>query len=221
MAVIFAVLGYLRQNHIQIPPNTLPWEPVNLNAPAGWIAHWQLNRLSADGQLCRTALGATTERIALLKDRKIDGACGFENVVRVDSSQVTFAPRTTATCGLTAALLWYQRALQETAQSQMHSQLVRVDQVGTFACRNVNSEAVGSRSQHATANAIDVSAFHFADGRVATIIRDYGKDSPEGHFLDAAHNAACPLFNTVLGPHYNRFHASHFHLDMGPYSICR
>jgi hypothetical protein len=103
----------------------------------------------------------------------------------------------------------------------MHAGLVRIDQLGTFACRNVDSEAVGPRSQHATANAIDIAAFHFADGRTASVARDYGKDSAQGRFLDAAHDAACGLFNTVLGPRYNRLHATHFHLDMGPYRICR
>jgi hypothetical protein len=220
IAVLFVVLGYVHQNNVRIPPNTLPWEPINLNVPPGWIAHWQLDRLSTDGERCRAALDATPEDVTLLKDRRIDDACSFENVVRVDRSPIAFAPRTTATCGLTAALFWYQQSLQEAAQSQMHARLVRIDQLGTFACRNINSEAVGPRSQHATANAIDVAAFHFADGSVATVARDYGKPSAEGRFLDAAHDAACGLFNTVLGPRYNRLHATHFHLDMGRYRTC-
>jgi hypothetical protein len=133
---------------------------------------------------------------------------------------VAFAPRITATCDLTAALFWYQTELQKIAASQIHARLVRIDQLGTFACRNVNSEVVGARSEHATANAIDVAAFHFADGRVAAVGRDYGKSSPEGRFLDAAHDTACGLFNAVLGPRYNRLHANHFHLDMGSYRTC-
>jgi hypothetical protein len=220
MAILFVVLGYLHQNGIRVPPNTLPWEPVDLNASPGWIAHWQLDRLSANGPRCRVALAGTPEAITPLKDYRIDDACGFQNVVRVNRSPVIFSPRITATCGLTAALFWYQTQLQAAAQAQMHAPLIRIDQLGTFACRNVNSEAVGPRSQHATANAIDVAAFHFADGREATVARDYGKPTAQGRFLGAAHAAACGLFNTVLGPHYNRLHAGHFHLDMGPYRIC-
>jgi hypothetical protein len=218
IAMLFVV--YLYQYNIRLPPNMLPWEPINLSAPPGWIAHWQLDRLASNGQRCRAALDATPEHIVPLKDQRIDDACGFENVVRVDRSPIAFAPRTTAACGLSAALFWYQGLLQQAAQLQMHARLIRIDQLGTFACRNVNSEAAGARSQHATANAIDVAAFHFSDGRVANIAHDYGKDSPEGHFLDAAHDAACAVFNTVLGPRYNRLHATHFHLDMGPYRIC-
>ena len=176
----FVVLGCVYQNDIRLPPNTRPWAPVDLNAAPGWIAHWQLGRLAADSQRCRTALATTREIFTPVKDRKIDQGCGLNDVVRTDHSPIAFSPRTTATCGLTAALIWYQAALQDVALSQMHTRLIRVDQLGTFACRNVNSEAIGSHSQHATANAIDIAAFHFANGRTITVARDYGADTPEG-----------------------------------------
>jgi hypothetical protein len=220
IATAFVGLGYLHQNNIHLPPNSLPWEPIDLNAPPNWIAHYQLNVLANEGIACRAALVSTSLAFTVLQDRKVDDACGFQNVLRVDGSPITFVPSTTATCPLTAALYWYQRALQEAAIEQMHARLVRIDQLGTFACRNVNSEAMASRSEHATANAIDISRFHFADGRTATVAKDYGKATPAGRFLDDAHAAACKLFNTVLGPHYNRLHATHFHLDMGAYRIC-
>jgi hypothetical protein len=156
-----------------------------------------------------------------LENRKIDSACGFENVVRIDRSPISFAPKTTATCALSAGLYWFQGSLQKAAQTQMHTRLVRIDQLGTFACRNVNSEVDGYRSEHATANAIDIAAFHFSDGRVITVAKAYGKNSAEGRFLDAAHDAACTIFNAVLGPRYNRLHENHFHFDMGPHRICR
>jgi hypothetical protein len=36
----------------------------------------------------------------------------------------------------------------------------------------------------------------------------------------ATRDAACAYFRAVLGPHYNKLHANHCHLDMGPYRIC-
>jgi hypothetical protein len=53
------------------------------------------------------------------------------------------------------------------------------------------------------------------------VLKDYGKATPAGRFLDGAHDAACDLFNIVLGPKYNRLHANHFHLDMGGFRFCR
>jgi hypothetical protein len=119
------------------------------------------SRLGDDKPACRIAISHTVLRYTPMADRRIDDACGFTNVVRADVSPIAFAPRVTATCGLTAALYWFQRGAAAAAAAQMHSRLVRIDQVGTFACRNVNGKAVGSRSEHATANAIDVTAFHF------------------------------------------------------------
>jgi hypothetical protein len=217
--MLLAGLAWLYANPNLFPLNSLPWKPVVLDAPPGWLAHWQLSRLKADRQSCQAALTlASGLSFALLADRRIDDRCGFENVVRTEESPVVFAPRVTATCALTAALYWYQHQLQAAAQAAMHSRLVGIAQLGTFSCRNVNNEATGRRSQHATANAIDIATFRFADGRTASVMRDYGRPTAEGRFLDAAHDQACRLFNVVLGPRYNRLHANHFHLDMAGFS---
>ncbi len=129
-------------------------------------------------------------------------------------------PSLTATCGLTAALVWYEGALDRIARRIFKMPLVRVDHVGTYVCRNINWERNGFRSEHATANAIDITAFHLSDGRVISVKRDWGKPTPEGQFLKEAHEAACGLFNVILGPDYNKAHATHFHVDLGRFRAC-
>ena len=98
---------------------------------------------------------------------------------------------------------------------------MRIDQLGTYACRNVNSAASGRRSQHATANAIDIAGFRLADGRSISILDPGAEDTPEARFLAAARDEACRFFNVVLSPDYNRLHANHFHLDLGGFRMCR
>jgi hypothetical protein len=219
IAILLAGLGWLYANQDLFAPNSLPWKPIALDAPPRWLAHLQLNRLRKNREECRAALAdAHTLTFRSLADRKIDDRCGFENVVRSEQSPVAFSPRVTATCALTAALYWYQRQLQPVAQATLHTPLTGITQLGTFSCRNVNGETGGNRSQHATANAIDIAGFRFADGSSVTVLKDYGKATPQGRFLDAAHDQACRLFNVVLGPRYNRLHANHFHLDMGGFS---
>src|SRR5437764_13449050 len=113
IGLTLAGLGWLYANQDLLPPNSLPWKPVVLDAPPGWLTHWQLGRLKGDPQACRAALaGASALVIAPLADRRIDDRCGFQNVVRTQSSLVAFAPPVTATCTLTAALYWYQRQLE-------------------------------------------------------------------------------------------------------------
>jgi hypothetical protein len=85
----------------------------------------------------------------------------------------------------------------------------------------VNSAAGGRRSQHATANAIDIAGFRLADGRSISVLADWGKPTAEGQFLAAARDEACSLFNIVLSPRYNELHANHFHLDLGGFHMCR
>jgi len=221
VAVTFVTLGWLMRYGDTIPPNTLPWRPVVLDSPPRWLAHWQMRQLSGDRAQCLAALhGARELDFTRLQDRRIDDRCGFTNVVRADRQPVRFAPRVTATCGLEAALYWFQQELAPIARAQMHTDLVGIDQLGTFSCRNINGADDGRRSQHATANAIDIAGFRFSDGRRATVLHDYGKPTAEGRFLDRAHDAACRIFGTVLGPRYNRLHADHYHLDMGGFSFC-
>jgi len=220
-ALVFIGLGIALQQDWRFPPNSLPWRPVELDRPPHWLAHWQMRRLHADAERCRDALTRARQTFTPLADRKSGEMCGFENVVRTERPPVPFNIAPIATCGLSAGLVWYQGRLEDIALREMGSRLVRIEQIGTYACRNVNNLESGNRSQHATANAIDIAAFHFAGGQSARVARDYGKDSPEGRFLAAAHDAACGIFNAVLGPEYNRQHADHFHFDMGPAWICR
>ncbi|MBC8037500.1 MAG: extensin family protein [Rhizobiales bacterium] len=221
MVLLLAGVALFPTFERRLPPNSLPWRPVALDAPPGWLAHWQMHQLKSDGNRCRAALVGARIAFSPMADQRIGSACGYTDVVRLDHPPVSLGNKPPATCALAAALVWYQGLLQQAASAHMQSDLERIDHVGVFACRNVNNDKNGSRSQHAVANAIDVTSFHFADGRVANVTRDYGKPTPQGRFLAAAHDAACTVFNGVLGPDYNRLHATHFHLDMGPYGICR
>src|SRR5690606_893889 len=106
--------------------------------------------------------------------------CGFTNVIRTEAAPIPYNIAPNATCSVSAGLLWFQGRLQEIAAREMGSRVTRIEQIGTYACRNVNNAESGNRSQHATANAMDISGFVFADGRTARVARDWGRDTPEG-----------------------------------------
>lgn len=221
IALVFIGVGAATQLDLKFPPNSLPWRPVELDQPPHWMTHWQIRRLHADPEQCRDALTRAKIGFTPMADKQSGEACGFRNVVRTQKAPIAFSITPYATCAMTAGLIWYQNRLQALAQDYMNSRLVRIDQIGTYACRNINNAEDGNRSQHATANAMDISGFTFANGRTARIARDWGKDTPQGRFLAAAHTEGCGIFNAVLGPEYNKLHADHFHLDMGPAWICR
>jgi hypothetical protein len=207
---------------IRVPPNTLPWQAPKLDARPGLFVHLQMQDLLHDRQACLTALNHANDlSYTPLPDMTEHGDCGYTNVVRDTRMPIAFNTAPVTTCSLSAALYWWQRDLQTIAALDLHTSIKQIDQVGTYECRNIDHEAVGKRSEHATANAIDIEGFETADGRHITIARDWNKPTPEGAFLHAAHDSACVVFGEVLGPDYNALHANHFHLDEAGWLICR
>ena len=89
-------------------------------------------------------------------------------------------------------------------------------------CRNINHSTEGRRSEHATANAIDLAGFVLADGQQITLKDDWsGSNARRSEFLRALRDGACDFFDVVLSPDYNEAHRDHFHFDMGSYRTCR
>lgn len=206
---------------VTVPPNSVPWQPPKLSAPPGYFAHLQMQRLLHDRQTCLAALDhAPGLSYSTLADKTDDAGCFYENVVLATRTPIAFNTAPIATCALSAALYWWQGALQAIAARELRTSIRRIDQVGTYECRNINSQKDGGRSEHATANAIDIEGFETADGRYITVLRDWGKPSDEGRFLRAARDAACGVFGEVLSPQYNVLHANHFHLDEAAWQIC-
>ena len=123
----------------------------------------------------------------------------------------------TVTCPLAAAWVLFERHTLQPAASRHFGVPVRSTRhLGTYACRNVYHRPAGRRSEHATANAIDVSGFVLADGREVSLARHWSGSGPEAAFLREVRDGACRWFRAVLGPDHNAEHRDHFHLDRGP-----
>ncbi|MGE4063015.1 MAG: extensin family protein [Rhodospirillaceae bacterium] len=206
---------------IRIPPNMLPWAKVDLDSPPGWAPRLRINSLSADGEQCLMALARSKLLYKPLDERPVKNGCGLKAGVQIERSHIAYNQVFEARCALVAGLYWFERDLQALAREHLHSDIVRVEQWGTYACRNINARKDPRRSQHATANAIDIAGFVLSDGNTVQVLRDWGADNAKGRFLAAAQQRACRYFNAVLGPNYNAAHRNHFHLDLGRARICR
>ncbi len=75
-------------------------------------------------------------------------------------------------------------------------------------------------SEHAYANAWDVTGFELADGRVVSVQAHWNDAGSLRTFLRAVRDDACNIFRVVLGPDYNDAHHDHLHVDMGGGSRC-
>ncbi|MFT3730979.1 MAG: extensin family protein [Hyphomicrobium sp.] len=238
---------------------------------------WTSAEIADAKQQCEKLLGKVTVETEELPPVR-EGICGAPAprlLKSVGESKIKIEPAATLNCQMIAGLSsWINDKLQPAAQKNFGSPVVRVI-AESYSCRNRYGLARAPISEHALMNAIDVSAFVLADGKIIRVSRNWGptadelkraqkaadaavaekakfqiaasklgahdlakksvdKDkadekekpkSPEALkeeqekqamslFLHQAHDGACRMFDTVLGPDTNDAHHDHFHLDM-------
>src|SRR5690606_21311077 len=148
--------------------------------------------------------------------------CALENVVAIAGAGAPLSSRVRVTCPLAAAFfLWERHVVQPAARRYLDREVTRIDHAGSYACRRVYGRTVGRPSQHATANAIDITGFRLSGGRRVSVLGGWNGSAAERAFLQEVHDGGCDFFGGVLGPDYNAAHRDHFHLDMGSYGLCR
>lgn len=157
-----------------------------------------------------------------LPDHDAGAGCGWRGAVRVERMQVRVGSAFTLSCPAAVSLaLWERHVVQPAAQMHHGSAVVAIEHLGSYACRNLYGRSDGQRSQHASANALDVAGFVLGNGRRISVARHWKGEGAEADFLREVHHGACRSFDVVLGPDYNAAHADHLHLDRGRARICR
>ncbi len=161
----------------------------------------------------------------ILPDRDFGAGCGVFGAVQLTDIGVPVTGITAMRCGTARAFAgWVRNAVAPGAWQLMGSELVKVEGMGTYACRNVvgSPKNAARRSGHARANAVDVGAFVLKDGRRISILRDWNSaDGATRGFLRMIRGSACKRFGTVLSPEYNAAHANHLHLEDDRAHFCR
>lgn len=205
-----------------LPPEWDPRTPLDLRAEPGWMTDLKLRRIARDPSACFAAFAASGMTPARVPDRPSEVGCEIENAMRLPGGLRATPRDPVVTCRMAAAWVLFERnSLQPAARAHLGTEVAGVRHLGTYNCRNVNHARAGRRSQHATANAIDIAGFTLRDGREVRLPRDWGGTGAEAEFLRAVRDGGCRWFRAVLGPDYNAAHADHFHFDMGPWRSCR
>lgn len=206
---------------IPLPAQWNPWAPLDVNAAPNLLTRFKLMRLRDDPQLCDQVLASAGLRVTRQADSP-SGTCPLTNTLRVQGGEVALSSSFLASCPLAVAFALFERhALQPASQAVYGQAVARVDHLGSFACRNMYNREHGARSQHASANALDIAGFRLADGRTISVLKDWPKDNQDARFLRQVRDGACDMFSVVLSPDYNAAHRNHFHLDVGPWWVCR
>jgi hypothetical protein len=180
---------------------------------------------SAETMQCFARLGEAAS-FSPLPDQYFGAGCTALGAVqlsdlRSDDARLALADIGPVACPLAETFAaWARFGVDRAARAVLGSALVRIETMGSYSCRNVAGS--DRLSGHATANAIDVSAFVLADGRRISVVQGWQGDSPgEREFLRVVQRSACKRFGTVLGPEYDSAHRDHFHLERSGGAFCR
>jgi len=203
---------------VRARPQDMPWTPLDLGAPIGLFTGRKLTALTGDFPQCRSLLDRAGVRYTVLPPRKDEGACGYEDGVRLTEGgarAIGFRPATLGiACPVAAALAtWEWNVVQPAAQKHFGRRVATIDHVGSYACRRIYGRDAGTWSEHATADAIDIAGFRLAGGERITVVGDWRGDGAKAAFLREVRDGACNLFATTLSPDYNAAHRDHLHLD--------
>ncbi len=178
-----------------------------------------------DAQLARAAVRYRPSTLPVHTEHRSKIVCGAPQVVTYlrGPGDIAYSPAPLLTCTMALALASFERIVQEEAERDFHSPVVRIDQLGTYSCREIAAYP-GWVSEHSYANAIDVAHFILRNGTTIEVLRDFDKgDGPParlaGAFLRTVSRRAYDeeVFSHVLTPFFNAAHRDHFHLDLARY----
>jgi hypothetical protein len=210
-AVLWAAWLYLKRR-----PEDLPWTPLRLDQPIGLFTGRKLAGLTQHRATCLALIRETGLKFNEIQPRA-SGQCPVPDAIRIEDGQAMLAlspAKVAPSCPVVAGLaMWQWQVVEPAAQRIFGTSVKRIDHYGSFACRRMYGRESGDWSEHATADAIDVSGFTLSDGQHIRVAADWQGDGKKAAFLREVRDGACKLFSTVLSPDYNAQHHDHLHLD--------
>ena len=219
------VVGLLAVFHPDTPlPNAWnPTAPLAVSDPITPLTTWKLRTALNDPEQCVTAVNAAA-RITKMAPFEASESCHIRNRVTLAGvGDVRIDPLETSCAVALRMAMWERHGIQPAARTILGSEATIIRQIGSYNCRQIRTTRGPSErwSTHATADAIDITGFDFADGRRIRLIADWDDGTIEGVFLRSVRDSACRWFATTLSPDYNSLHADHFHLQARGWGACR
>ncbi len=181
---------------------------------------------TAEENACRAAL--TRAGVDFRPRGQIaEGGCGAQLPLEVSGvGGIKFSTAATMRCDAARATAdWLNGVVAPAGRTHMKSEVTAVRVAASYHCRTRRGNGPSTKlSEHAMANAIDISAVSFANGETMVVsLKKSG--TAEAGFQAEIRKGACPIFTTVIGPGTNAAHADHLHLDRayrrGGYRMCQ
>lgn len=140
---------------------------------------WSEAEIVAALEDCVRLLAPITAQIEVSKPIR-SGQCGSPAAVvlkRVGATiPVEVSPPAVINCRMVAKLHeWVESTLQPAARDLLNAPITRMVNASGYVCRNRNGSIHDKISEHAFANALDISALVTADGRTIDVLTHWGK----------------------------------------------
>jgi hypothetical protein len=192
----------------------------DLDAKPYWLQPVQMKLLDASGDNCEYALSRSQASFSADPPQVVSGGCYKLNTVTLSRvSTAKLRPEETR-CAVAARLyVWELNVVQPEAQRLLREPVAEIMHFGSYNCRLKRRGS--TMSEHATANAFDISGFRLKSGKIISVLKDWRDPGARGAFLHSVHEGLCGHFNLTLSPDYNSDHKDHFHVDMGLWRRCR
>jgi len=208
-----------------VPSEYNPFTPLVITDPPNLIIRYKLRKLDNNPHECLAALerAQTEGAIQFSNAGSMGGKCPLTDPVRVRGfGDVALSSSYLASCRLAlSSAMFVGQVAKPLASQELGSRLVKIDHLGSYACRNVYNKPDARLSEHATAEALDIAGFELADGRHLTVLKQWPQTGTEAQYIHTLFTESCPFFGNSIGPDYNAAHANHFHLGMRWFGFCR
>ena len=135
---------------------------------------WSDAQVAAAKLDCAKVLSGVTLDYEALPPLK-EGLCGAPAPILVKSiGGVAIEPPATMTCALASGVAsWISKTLQPHAKAILGTQVVKLHNATSYSCRNRYGGETTPLSEHALANALDISEFVFESGEKVTVLADW------------------------------------------------
>lgn len=185
-----------------------------------WFTDWQMKLMDADAEGCARRFRQAGLDLTLRPERPASSTCERSGTIDLSKLSVARVKSEETRCAIAARLyMWERHMLQPAARRLLGVEVAEILHFGSYSCRTIAGRS--AMSEHATANAFDISGFRLANGRTISVKHDWPGAGEAAQFLRIARDGLCDWFNVTLSPDYNAAHADHFHVDMGWYRTCR
>jgi hypothetical protein len=205
---------------ITLPPHYDPFMPPDLREGPSWLRSIKLKNLDLDPQACLQSVKQAGIAGTLLPNSGRGPACYLNSTVMLNRVSVAKIKPEQTRCNVAARLyLWERHVVQPAAQKYFGQGVKEITHFGSYSCRKIARSH--NMSEHATANAFDISGVRLGNGRMISVLSGWKTGGKDAEFLHEVRNGLCDYFNLTLSPDYNADHADHFHVDMGWVRGCR